>query len=134
MIAESTFEAIADAVLALHVAVLGFVVGGLALIVAGGLRGWAWTRGRLFRALHVGAIAVVVAESWLRIPCPLTTVELWLRERADKPFYAGSFVGHWLQRLLYWDVPEGLLALAYTAFGALVAAAWWYFPPRRDGE
>ena len=42
----------------------------------------------------------------------------------------GSFVAYWLQRLLYYDAPAWVFTLAYTLFGAAVAAAWWTWPPR----
>ena len=123
---------LADAVLALHVGVVAFVVGGLLLIVAGNLVGWGWVNALGFRLAHLAAIAVVVAESWFGVVCPLTTLELWLRAQAPGgTTYSGSFIGHWLQRLLYYDAPAWVFVLAYTLFGVAVAAAWWLFPPRR---
>jgi hypothetical protein len=123
---------LADVVLALHVGVVAFVVGGLVLVVAGNLRGWGWVNALWFRLAHLAAIAVVVAESWFGVVCPLTTLEMGLRARAPGgTTYGGSFVGHWLQRLLYYDAPPWVFMLAYTLFGVAVAAAWWIFPPRR---
>jgi polyferredoxin len=121
---------LADAVLAVHVAVVLFVVAGLGLVVAGNLRGWRWVNRRWFRALHLATIAVVVAEAWLGIVCPLTTLEMWLRVRGGGPAYGGAFVQHWLQQLLYWDAPAWVFVLAYTAFGAVVAWTWWRWPPK----
>lgn len=131
----STAALLADAVLALHVGVVVFVVGALPLIVAGNLRGWGWVNALGFRLAHLAAIAVVVAEAWLGVVCPLTTLEWWLRARAPGGTgYSGSFIGHWLQRLLYWDAPAWVFVLAYTLFGVAVAAAWWVFPPRRGNR
>lgn len=122
---------LADAVLVLHAAVVAFVVFGLAAIVAGGRRRWGWTAGREFRLAHGAAIAFVVTESWLGLVCPLTALESWLRARAGSPAaYAGGFVEHGLQRLLYWDAPAWAFTLAYSLFGLAVAAAWWRYPPR----
>jgi len=61
--------------------------------------------------------------------CPLTTLEMALRLRAGSGVYEGSFIQHWLQRLLYYEAPGWVFALAYTLFGLLVVIAWWYFPP-----
>ena len=61
--------------------------------------------------------------------CPLTTLEMALRMAAGERTYAGSFIAHWLGRLLYYQAPPWVFALVYTAFGALVAAAWWLVPP-----
>ena len=126
----TAFQALADIVLSVHVLVVVFVVGGLVLIVAGNLRGWQWVNAIAFRIAHLGAIAFVVAETWLGFVCPLTTLEMWLRARAGAPTYAGSFIQHWLQRLLYHDAPPWVFIVAYSVFLLAVVAAWWYFPPR----
>lgn len=126
----AVWQGLADAVLLGHVAIVVFVVGGLVLIVAGNLAGWRWVNGPLFRLAHLAAIGVVVAEAWFGVVCPLTTLEMALRERAGSPAYGGSFIAYWLQRLLYYDAPAWLFTLAYTLFGAAVAAAWWTWPPR----
>ncbi len=120
----------ADAVLAVHVAVVLFVVVGLALIVAGNIRGWRWVNAPWFRLAHLATIGIVAAEAWLGYVCPLTTLEMWLRSQARAPTYEGSFIGHWLQRILYYDAPPWVFAAAYSLFALAVAAAWWYFPPR----
>ena len=57
------YQLLADAVLALHVAIVLFVVGGLVLVIAGNFRGWRWVNRLWFRLAHLGAIAVVVAEA-----------------------------------------------------------------------
>ena len=55
--------------------------------------------------------------------------EMWLRTRAGGTTYAGSFVQHWLQRILYYDAPTWVFTLVYSLFGLAVVATWWYFPP-----
>jgi hypothetical protein len=123
------YQALADIVLAFHVAIVVFVIGALVLVVAGNLRHWQWVNRLWFRVAHLAAIAVVVGESWFGLVCPLTTWEMWLRARAGTSTYAGSFIEHWLQRLLYYDAPGWVFTLAYSLFGLLVAATWWYYPP-----
>ncbi len=123
------YQLLADAVLALHVAIVLFVVGGLVLVIAGNFRGWRWVNRLWFRLAHLGAIAVVVAEAWFAITCPLTTLEMWLRAKGAEATYGGSFIEHWLQRLLYYDAPGWVFTLMYSLFGLLVLATWWYFPP-----
>jgi len=123
---------LADLVLLLHGAVVLFVVAGLPLIAGGNLAGWRWVNHWWFRLAHLLAIAIVVAESWLGIACPLTTLEVWLRTQAGQPVPVDSFIGYWLQRLLYYDFPPWVFIAAYTVFGLLVMLAWWRFPPSSD--
>ena len=126
------FHRFADAVLILHFAVVLFVVGGLVLILVGNLVGWRRVNALWFRLLHLAAIAIVVAESWLGITCPLTTLEIWLRAQSGAGIaanYSESFIGHWLQRSLFYSAPPWVFVLAYSVFGALVAAVWFRFPP-----
>ena len=128
---ESVSLVLANAVLALHVAVVVFVVGGLVAVIAGNVAGWRWVNRLAFRIAHAVAIGVVVAEAWFGLACPLTTLEMALREGAGAPTYASGFVEHWLHALLYWDAPAWVFVALYTVFAVLVAATWWYFPPTR---
>ncbi|MBT0962826.1 DUF2784 domain-containing protein [Denitromonas iodatirespirans] len=121
----------ADGVLLVHFAVVIFVVGGLVVVLVGNWRHWAWVNGWAFRLAHLVAIGIVVVQTWLGAICPLTVLESWLRQQAGQSAYAASFVEHWVQRLLFYEAPFWVFALAYTVFGALVVAAWCYFPPRR---
>ena len=125
------YRVLADAVLVAHVGIVLFVVAGFVLVVAGNVRQWRWVNHLWFRLAHLAAIAVVVAESWIGITCPLTTLEMWLRTRAGVSTYSEGFVEYWLQRVLYYDAPPWVFTLGYTLFGLLVAATWWYFPPAR---
>lgn len=125
------YQLLADLVLTVHFAVVLFVIGGLVAIVAGNLYGWRFVNSWWFRLAHLAAIAVVVAQAWLGIVCPLTTLESWLRVQAGQAAYAESFIEHWLTRLLYYDAPAWVFTAAYTSFGLAVVAAWWRFPPGR---
>ncbi len=121
---------LADVVLMLHVGFVLFVVLGQVLIITGGLCSWAWVRRRRFRFLHLAAIAVVVVQSWLGMICPLTHLEVYLRQQAGvDAVYAGTFISHWLQTLLYYQAPHWVFVLVYTLFGGLVLCSWWWLPP-----
>lgn len=123
------FQLLANLVLGLHVAFVAFVVIGLVAIVGGNHRGWTWVNALWFRLAHVAAILVVVAESWLGIVCPLTTLEMWLRNKAQATSYTGSFIEHWLQSILFFSAPGWVFTVLYTAFGLAVVATWWRYPP-----
>jgi membrane protein implicated in regulation of membrane protease activity len=125
------YQALADAVLVLHAGVVLFVVLGLPAVVIGNRCGWSWANSLWWRLAHLAAIAVVVLQAWLGRHCSLTLLESALRVRAGQSAYERSFIEHWLQRLLYHEVPLWAFAVVYTGFGLLVAWAWWRYPPRR---
>lgn len=126
----STYALLADAVLGVHVGFVAFVVIGLLAILAGGIRGWAWVRRPAFRIAHLAAIALVALQAWVGRICPLTILENELRRRAGESVYSGTFVGHWMEALLYYDAPMWVFTTIYTAFGGLVVAAWVFVRPR----
>lgn len=125
-----SYEVLADAVLVLHFAIVLFVIGGLGAVVAGNIRGWQWVNRFWLRLAHLAAIGVVVAQAWLGQVCPLTTLESWLRMQAGSRGYSQSFIEHWVQAVLFYETPAWVFALTYTAFGLVVLATWWRFPPR----
>lgn len=125
------FRLAADLVLLLHALFVAFMVLGLLLILLGLLRSWTWIRNPWFRWLHLLGMAVVVLQSWFGLLCPLTTLEMALRRRAGEAVYAGTFIAHWLEDMLYFSAPAWAFATAYTLFGAAVVAGWWLAPPRR---
>lgn len=120
----------ADIILLLHVLFVGFVVVGLVLIIAGGLFGWSWVRNPWFRITHLVAIGIVVVQSWIGVICPLTTWEMALRTQAGDTIYTGSFIGHWLGRMLYYQAPPWAFVVSYTLFAMLVAVSWCLIRPR----
>ena len=126
---QSLLLLLADALLLIHVLFVGFVVLGLLAIYAGCFLHWHWVRNRWFRILHLMAIAIVVLQAWLGMICPLTIWEMALREKAGAAVYAGSFIQHWLHKLLYWQAPDWVFIVVYTVFGALVLASWFIVRP-----
>ena len=128
------YSLLADLVLAFHFAIVLFVVGGLILVLVGNLVRWSWVNTLAFRLLHLSAIGIVVAESWLGITCPLTTLENWLRASAGQQGVGPSFVEYWFQRLLFYEAPPWVFVLLYSAFGAAVVWAWFRYPPSRPAR
>jgi polyferredoxin len=127
------YQALADLVLLLHLGVVIFVIGGLAVLPLGYRRGWTLVQGWAFRLLHLLAIGIVVAQSWLGVVCPLTTLESWLRIQSGAPAYEAGFIEHWVQAILFYQAPVWVFTLVYTAFAALVGLAWLRYPPTRSG-
>ncbi|MCY4469685.1 MAG: DUF2784 domain-containing protein [Thiotrichales bacterium] len=128
---QSALKAAADLTLLAHAAFIVFVVAGQGLILAGWMLGWRWPRNRTFRLIHVGAITLVVLESWFGVMCPLTWLEFRLRAAAGSPLAADSFIGYWLQRLIFYDAPSWVFTAVYTSFAAVVAVTLVFYPPNR---
>lgn len=131
MSGSSAWHLGADMVLVAHVLFVLFVVGGLLLIFAGKALRWSWVRNPWFRLAHLTAIAIVVLQSWLGILCPLTTLEMALRELGGEATYTGGFIVHWLEVLLYYQAPAWMFTAAYSTFGLLVVVSWFWVRPRR---
>ena len=124
--------ALADAMLAMHVGVVAFVVLGEVLILVGGRRGWRWVRQFTLRLVHLLLMVFVAAQAWLGALCPLTVWEQALRNRAGRASYSVSFIEHWLSRVIFFEAPWWTFVTAYTAFALLVLLTWRWVPPRRQ--
>jgi hypothetical protein len=52
-----------------------------------------------------------------------------LREKAGEAVYAGTFISHWVSTLLYYQAPDWVFVVVYTAFGAIVISSWVWVRP-----
>ena len=88
----------------------------LALVIFGAF----WTRGRpIWTTLHIAALLwgiVVEVGPW---PCPFTLAENYFESRAGLPAYQGSFLLHYLDAIVYPNLPASIL----TSAGVVVCAA-----------
>ncbi len=100
---------LADATVAFHFAFILFVVFGGALVWR--RTAWAW--------LHVPAVVWVAWLEFTHATCPLTPLENALRVRAGDAGYAGGFIQHYLEPVIY---PGGLTPGIQVVLGALVVA------------
>ena len=73
--------------------------------------------------IHFLMIAVVVVESLCGILCPLTSGRTACGNWPAKANEPGSFIGRWLDRLLFVDVSPSVLAACYCVFGLAVLLA-----------
>jgi hypothetical protein len=119
--------ALAQAVLALHLAVIAFNVVGLAAIPAGAALGWRWVRVRWWRALHLASWAVVVVQAVLGRACFLTIWQDQLTGAAPAP----PLIQRWVERAIYWPLPIWAFGAVYIALFAMVIALWRVVPPGR---
>ena len=129
------YLALADLVLVLHAGFVAFVVFGLALIWVGRYFHWRFVRNPWFRLAHLVAIGSVAGEALTGMICPLTTWENRLRTLAGgEQRYAGSFIQHWLHRVMFFDLSETVFTIAYVSFFLVVALSLWFVPPRWPGR
>jgi hypothetical protein len=98
---------LADAIVLVHLAFVGFVVLGSLLALRWPRVAWA----------HVPAAAWGAAIEFTGWICPLTPLENELRARGGTDPYTGDFVARYLMPVLY---PEGLTRDAQLALGAVV--------------
>ena len=117
----------ADALLVAHFLIAAFVTGGLPLVWLGAAAGWRWVRNPWFRTLHLAAIAVIALEALLGIACPLTVWEDLLRGSLQPQ----TFVGRWVERLLYYSAPEWMFTALYLAWALATLATLVLVPPRK---
>ncbi len=103
------YRLFADLLVGIHFAFVLFVV-------LGGLLTVKWRR---VMWLHVSAAlwgAAVEFSGWI---CPLTPLEIWLRQRAGEAGYRSDFVARYILPVLY---PEGLTRGMQIVLGAFVIA------------
>ena len=104
-VAPGMYRAIAVGVLSLHATYIAWVIFGAFLT-----RGRRWLAGLHVTTLVYGVI-VEISGLW----CPLTALENWLEVRGGASGYRGPFLLHYLDALVYPDVPPKLLMASAVA-------------------
>lgn len=122
-------HALADLVVVVHFGYASFLLFGLIAIFIGRWRNWRWVKNRWFRAIHLLMIAIVVAETWAGITCPLTTLENRLRSSEPGRGYEGDFIARWAHDLLFIDAPPWAFNVMYSVFGILVLLSLFIVRP-----
>ncbi len=103
------YRIVADVIVILHLAFVGFVLFGGLLVL----------RRRRVVWLHLPAVAWGAAIEFGGWICPLTPLENWLRMQGGESSYSSDFIEHYLLPLLY---PAGLTREVQIALGAVVLA------------
>ena len=116
---------LADIILLFHFLIVLFIVGGLPAIWIGAWLKLNFIRNIWLRIIHLSAIFFVVGESLLGIVCPLTIWEDNLRQVESD----NSFIQRWLHHILFYELPEGVLTIAYLLFALLIAVTFILIPP-----
>ena len=104
--APGLYRAMAASVLSLHAAYIGWVIFGAF-----------FTRGRpRLAALHVATLVYGMTIETFGFWCPLTALEEWLEVRGNVPAYRGPFLLHYLDAVVYPDIPPNLLIAGTVPF------------------
>jgi hypothetical protein len=103
------YRILTDSVVLVHAAFVTFVV-------LGGFLAWRW---RAVALVHVPCALWGIAIEYGGWICPLTPLEIALRERAGLEGYRGGFVEHYVIPALY---PAGLARPTQAVLGTLVLA------------
>jgi len=106
-----TYRLLVGAVVGVHVAFLGYLVGG-------GLLALRWPRSVL---LHIVLVGWGLAGLAVRLPCPLTDLENALRRRAGQPVLRSGFIDHYVEGVLY---PTRFTPLVRGLVAVVVAVSW----------
>jgi len=103
------YAILATAVLAIHLAWIVWVI-----------FGWLVSRNRpVLRWLHFASLMYGIFIEIAPWPCPLTLLEQYLESLAGIATYREPFLLHYLDRVVYPDVPEGVLvSMAVAVCGA----------------
>jgi hypothetical protein len=125
----TVYDYLADAVVVVHATYIAVVIFGLLAILLGALLRWEWVRNFWFRLIHFLMILVVVVQALANVDCPLTLLEKHWRDMGGETIYAGSFVGHWVHELIFFEAPDWVFTVCYCAFGAIVLATFFLVPP-----
>jgi hypothetical protein len=104
-----TWRVLADAVLVLHLAFIGFAMLGGMLVLRWPRVAWA----------HLPTVIWGVTVTVIGGVCPLTPLEKHLRALAGEVPYRGDFISHYIAALIY---PPGLTREVQAALGILLLA------------
>jgi hypothetical protein len=123
---------LADAMLAVHIVLVGYVVFGQLAIWWGLAWRRLWVRNPWFRWTHLVLIILMGVEALLNIECPLTRWEREYRVMAGQAVTAEAFLGRLLHTLLFVDFPLWVLNGLQFSFALLALATFVLAPCQGD--
>src|ERR1051326_3690893 len=124
------YSVLADVIVAIHIAYVVYVVGGLIAILIGAWRRRNWIRNPWFRLTHLLAILIVVMEIFLKLNCPLTTWENSARAAGHQTVDGSAFMDRLLTFILIGAAPRWIINGLYFLFAVAIAATFFFAPPR----
>jgi len=100
------------------------------------LLGWMFTRRRtLLRWVHIACVVYGIGITLAHYPCPLTLAEQSFQARAGHTPYEKTFLEHYVELLVYPDVPvEWLTWGGVVVCTAILSIYLWRFRRRTNGQ
>lgn len=96
------FKILADIIVFIHFLWIVFLIFGALIGV----------KSKPIRFLHVSGLVFAIFLQIMGWYCPLTYLEVWLRSMHDpSTAYPGSFIAHYLERIIYIELSSGLVFL-----------------------
>ncbi len=103
---------LAQIILYVHFAIIAFNVLGLVVIPLGAWLKWRIVRIAWLRLLHLGIMAVVAGQALAGRACFLT---IWEDELTGNRSAPAPLIAHWVDGLIYWNIPIWGFAILYSA-------------------
>ena len=116
---KTLYLAAADLVVLIHLLWIVFLVLGM----IPGAR-WAWVKWT-----HLASLAFSILLQVYDWVCPITHLEAWLRKAGGATPYEGTFIRHYLERIVYAQLPAN--ALFIGTLMVVGVSLWVYFLRRR---
>jgi hypothetical protein len=116
------FRILADAVVLLHLLWILFLIFGAF---------WG-VRCVIVKIFHISGLAFALIIQTFDWYCPLTHLELWLRAKGNPlETYKGSFIIHYMERIVYMKLPHGLVVLLTLLLSGF--NVWFYLRRKKVG-
>jgi hypothetical protein len=117
--ASMPYRLFADSVVFIHFLWILFLIFG----------GFWGRKNRLVRYIHIPGVIFGCIVELCDLYCPLTHLEVWLRERQYPAYgYGGSFIEHYLEKLIYISLPRWVIVV--MALSLLVGNCMLYMVGR----
>jgi len=126
------YKIFADAIIVVHFLFILFMLFGFLLTLYAVFFRQKFFDRWLFRVLHLVGIFYVVSLSILGKYCPLTLLENQLRLRHEAySVYSGSFIVHYLERLVYPDVNPLVIQIPTVFIAIFTIVVFIIRPPKK---
>lgn len=120
------YYGLAELILAVHVAIIGFNVFGVIAIPLGAWRRWSFVRAPLWRLLHLVSLGVVALQAIAGRACVLTNWQgRYAGVQSSEPL-----IMRWVNSILFWPLPMWAFNTLYLLVFAYVLILFWLVPPQ----